>query len=87
MKNLRFKANTFHLFKHDLFLAGLEFGLATQLLEQEAALRYIQTLFMDLQCHIFEKTYVYRNFSYTNRYPYLKYHIVEIKPKSCKFVP
>ena len=44
MKNLRFKANTFHLFKHYLLLAGLEFGLATQLLEQEAALRYIQTL-------------------------------------------
>ena len=43
MKNLLFKANTFHLYKYYLFLAGLEFGIATQLLEQEAALRYIQT--------------------------------------------
>ena len=44
MKNLRFKANTFHLYKYYLFLAGLEFGLATHLLEHEADLRYIQTL-------------------------------------------
>ena len=44
MKNLRFKANAFHLYNHYLLIAGLEFGLATQLLEQEAALRNIQTL-------------------------------------------